>query len=296
VTFVQPPQPLSEWGSGIAPTGGASTEIAPQVFRVTATNPSMMTGPGTNSYVIGSDRLIVIDPGPDDATHRRRLLEVIDGRPVEMVVVTHTHIDHAPGANPLARELGAPCGGFGEDDGFIPDVLLGEGDIVGQGDHQFEVLHTPGHASNHLCYLLSREQMLFTGDHIMEGSTVVLRPPDASLMDYLINLERLKHLSPPLRSLAPGHGRVITNPVGIIDDIEHHRAQRHDLVRSCLESAQQGSPEELVALAYPEIDAQRRTVATMSLWAHLRYLVQQGEASVEPGEQTMKSVFTLQSR
>ena len=165
-------------GVGPAPDPGVPVEIALGVTRLTAANPSMMTGPGTNSYLIGAHALVVLDPGPDLPAHRAALVEAIAGRPVVAVAVTHTHPDHAPGAAALARVVDAPTAGFASADGFVAARLLADGDVLGEAPFELEVLHTPGHASNHCCYLLRSHSLCFTGDHVMHGSTVVIRPPD----------------------------------------------------------------------------------------------------------------------
>ncbi|MFM7531208.1 MAG: MBL fold metallo-hydrolase, partial [Rubrivivax sp.] len=164
---------------------GRLVRLSPRVLRVTAPNAGMMTGPGTNSYLVGdpvTNRWSVIDPGPDDEAHRQALLAAAPG-PVERILVTHTHVDHSPGAAALARATGAPVLGrrplhaAGQDATFAPDEELFGGEVLTLGPGStLRVLHTPGHASNHLCYLLEEERTLFTGDHVMQGSTVVINP------------------------------------------------------------------------------------------------------------------------
>ena len=293
------PAPLQDWGSGPVPSSGVLIEVAPDVIRLTAPNPSMMTGPGTNTYIVGGQRVVVIDPGPDDADHRQRIVDAVAGRSVEAVVVTHTHVDHAPGANPLGRVLGAPCLGFGPGDEFRPDATIVDGDVIETDAGRLRAIHTPGHASNHLCYLFEDQGMVFTGDHVMEGSTVVIRPPDGDLAVYLTSLEKLRDLFPPIRSLAPGHGRVIADPVGVIDDVLRHRADRHAIVLAALHEVESSDPAGLVDRVYPGIEDQRRDVATATLWAHLQLLVAEGSAEAsgdQSGRPDLQAVYSVGGR
>lgn len=269
---------------GPLPVPGVPTTIAPGVVRLTAPNPSMMTGPGTNTYLLGDRSLLIIDPGPDDPAHRRRLVEVIAGRTVDAIAVTHTHPDHAPGAARLGRVVDAPLLGFAPGPSFRPDRLLVDGEVLASSDLAVRVLHTPGHASDHCCFLLEGEGMVFTGDHVMEGSTVVIRPPDGDMGTYLASLERLASLDPAPRSLAPGHGRVIEDPATALAELVAHRRQRETLIAEALESHGPSSAAGLRPLVYPGLDEARHDIAAATIWAHLRHLVEQGRASLNDGQ------------
>ena len=202
---------------------GQVVEIADGVRRITAPNPGMMTGPGTNTYIIGHDELIMVDPGPDLDAHRDVLLNAVGDR-LRSIVCTHTHRDHSPLAVQIRAKTGAPVLGFGvvpsdgrQDEDFVPERALADGDMVECGNHRLRAVHTPGHASNHLCYLLEDRGILFTGDHVMQGSTVVISPPDGNMQAYFDSLDKVLGL--PIQMFAPGHGFVI----------EHHRVARGGL-------------------------------------------------------------------
>jgi glyoxylase-like metal-dependent hydrolase (beta-lactamase superfamily II) len=251
--------------------------LASGVVRVTAPNPGMMTGPGTNSYLVGTSELVVVDPGPDEASHVDALVETGAGR-IRWIVVTHTHPDHAPAAAQLAERTGAEVIGFGARDGFEPDRVVGEGfELAGDG-FCLRAVHTPGHASNHLCWLLLEEQMLFSGDHVMQGSTVVIAPPDGDMARYLQSLERLRQLDPPLRCIAPGHGSLLEDPDAVVGGIVAHRLERERAVAAALRTAGRASVDELVPTVYADVHEALHPVARFSLWAHLRKLGDEGRA------------------
>ena len=257
--------------------------LAPGVVRVTAPNPGMMTGPGTNSYLVGTSEVAVVDPGPDEPSHVDALVEAGAGR-IRWVVVTHTHPDHAPAAAVLAQRTGAEVLGFGARDGFDPDRAVGEGFELAGDDFCLRALHTPGHASNHLCWLLLGEQMLFSGDHVMQGSTVVIAPPDGDMAHYLASLGRLLELDPPLRSIAPGHGSLLTEPEPVVSGIVAHRLERERSVAEALAKAGRATVEELVATVYADVHEMLHPVARFSLWAHLRKLAGDGRARADDAE------------
>src|SRR5947209_12812811 len=155
-------------------TPGVACALSPLVRRVLAPNPGLMTGPGTNTYLVGIDEIAVIDPGPDDQQHLDTVA-ACGGDRIRWILVTHTHPDHSPGARGLKARTGAPILGFDQRDDFEPDETIGEGYCLEATEFRLRAVHTPGHASNHLCYLFEQQHMLFSGDHIMEGSTVVDR-------------------------------------------------------------------------------------------------------------------------
>jgi glyoxylase-like metal-dependent hydrolase (beta-lactamase superfamily II) len=282
-----PPADLPVWPEALQP--GRLVEVAPRVVRVVAPNPGIMTGPGTNTYLIGADRLVLIDPGPDDDQHLCVLLEAAGDR-LGWILVTHTHVDHSPLAARLHQATGAEVLGFGpapgrqldgmeaHDRAFVPQRLLVDGDRLDTGELVFEAVYTPGHTSNHLCFELGDTGLLFSGDHVMSGSTVVIAPLDGNMADYLASLERIRRR--PLRRIAPGHGDMIDDPGAVLDDYLRHRAEREAQVLGELRSAPEGgwTAEQLVTVIYVDVSEALRQVARHTVWAHLRKLGDEGRA------------------
>lgn len=264
---------------------GVPRALSPLVRRILAPNPGIMTGPGTNTYLVGIDEIAVIDPGPDDAEHLDAVAGCGGGR-IRWILCTHTHRDHAPGAKALAERTGAEVLGFGSvgDDGFEPDRLLVDGDRLDGSEWRLTAVHTPGHASNHLCFLLQEEHLLFSGDHIMQGSTVVIRPPDGDMATYLESLAKVKALR--LKAIAPGHGHVIDDPAEVIDHYLAHRQEREQQVLAALTDAGSASVEQLVASVYVDVDEERHPIAQHSVLAHLRKLADEGVVVGDDPEST----------
>jgi glyoxylase-like metal-dependent hydrolase (beta-lactamase superfamily II) len=262
------------------PEPGRAVALSPLVVRATAPNPGVMTGPGTNTYLVGTDELVVIDPGPDDADHRHALVTLGATR-IRWIVVTHTHPDHAPGAAALAVRTGAQVLGFSERDGFVPDRAVGDGFELNGSGFVLRAVHTPGHASNHLCWLLVEDRMLFSGDHVMQGSTVVIAPPDGDMARYLASLRLLLAIAPPLATIAPGHGSLIVDPEAALEGIIEHRLVREKAVADALARAGRATVDELLPTVYADVDEALHPVARYSLWAHLRKLDADGAAHGE---------------
>ena len=262
---------------------GRTVKLSDRVRRLTAPNPGFMTGPGTNSYLVGDgDTLAVIDPGPEDALHIEALLRETGGQ-VRYILATHTHMDHSPAAQRLKELTGAEVLGMPappharQDQAFAPDRVLRHGERIAVGNATLRVVHTPGHASNHLCYLLEEEKMLFTGDHIMQGSTVVINPPDGNMQAYFTALRAL--LEEDLDWLAPGHGFLIDQPHCAVRRLLAHRQTREDKVLQALRQAGSVTPEAMVPLVYDDVPPERHAMAARSLLAHLEKLEAEGKAT-----------------
>lgn len=262
---------------------GEPVRLSPLVRRILAPNPSVMTGPGTNTYLVGDAEVTVIDPGPDDPTHIEAIVAAGTGGGgrITRIVCTHTHVDHWPGAVPLAAATGAEVLAFGSRDGLEVTGSLTDGDEIVTDAYTLRMLHTPGHAANHLCVLLPQERLLFTGDHIMQGVTVVIVPPDGDMGAYLASLGRLAALEPALARIAPAHGHVLDDPVAVIEAYVAHRLAREALVAATLADAEvPATVDDLVPEVYADVDAALFPIARLSLWAHLRKLVDDGLAQV----------------
>ncbi|MEO0576284.1 MAG: MBL fold metallo-hydrolase [Pseudomonadota bacterium] len=262
---------------GIKP--GVAVPLYDGVVRWTAPNPGFMTGEGTNAYILGTHKLTLIDPGPVIDSNIAALIDYCDGR-LERVVVTHTHRDHCPAAMAIAGATGVPVYGSlppsGEenDAGFLPDVMLQEGQRIVCDYLNMDVLHTPGHASNHYCFLVREASLLLTGDHIMNGSTVVIAAPDGNMAAYLRSLSRLQDMG--FAAIGPGHGDLIHDPVENINGIIAHRLARERKVLSALQAVSPCTVDELLPHAYDDVDARLLPVARYSLCAHVEKLLDEG--------------------
>ena len=264
---------------------GVVVTLAPGIRRLIAPNAGPLTGPGTNSYLLGDQTIAVLDPGPAEPAHLDRLAAACEGR-ARFILVTHTHRDHSPGAAPLAAALGAeligmPAPAHGpQDTSFRPVRVPADGDGLDVDGFRLTAVHTPGHASNHLCWLLQPGGWLFTGDHIMAGSTVVIAPPDGNMNHYLASLERLKAL--PVQRIAPGHGEVLERPTEVVDWIIAHRLQREARVVAALAQRAAASADDLLADVYADTATSLYPLARLSLQAHLEKLLEDGRARSAP--------------
>jgi glyoxylase-like metal-dependent hydrolase (beta-lactamase superfamily II) len=253
---------------------GVPVRLSPRILRITAPNPGPMTGPGTNSYLVGvPGHWTAIDPGPVSDEHLRALLAAAEGG-IERILVTHTHRDHSPGARALAQATGAPVLGRTaahpdwQDESFAPQRELQHGERLALADGTaLRVIHTPGHASNHLCYLLEDEQTLFTGDHVMQGSTVVINPPDGDMAAYLSALHAL--LDEDLEWLAPGHGFLVAAPHDALRALIAHRLRRESKVLVALREIGPCLLHDLVRKVYDDTPRALHGLAARSLLAHL---------------------------
>lgn len=265
---------------------GTISELAPGVRRLVAPNAGMMTGPGTNTYILGVHDVAVIDPGPAIDRHIDAIIHAA-GVAIRWILVTHTHPDHSPAAPLLARRTGAALLGRPAPEGrhqdatFHPDRILEDGEIFSTEEFALDVISTPGHASNHLCYRHTRLKWLFTGDHIINGTTVVIDPPDGSMADYLLSLRRLKAFE--IAAIAPGHGEMIYDSAVAIDWIIHHRLEREQKVAAAVAANPGQTTHELVLQVYDDVDVSLHDVAERSLLAHLQKLQQDGRIACRHG-------------
>ena len=258
-------------------------QLSPLVKRITAGNASVFTGPGTNTYLVGNENVTVVDPGPALDTHIEAIVKASDS--IKQIIVTHTHPDHSPGVKLLQEAIDVPAYGLitdttkDQDKTFSPLKLLSDGEVLDEEEYSIEVIHTPGHASNHLCYLLKEEGLIFTGDHIMSGSTVVISPPDGNMKHYIQSLEKLKNYD--LKTIAPGHGETMKDPQLVAEWIVKHRLEREEKVSNALKEAGEGTPDTLVDKVYDDVDPSLFPIAKWSLQAHLLKLADDGIVIME---------------
>ncbi len=238
-----------------------------KIERVLCPNPGPFTGPGTNTYIVGGEVVAIIDPGPIIVSHRQAIETAVGDRRVAGVIVTHTHPDHAPLANPLARGWEVPAVGYAAGPGFDPDVMVADGDRVEIEGLDLVAIHTPGHAEDHLCLLSGA--VMFTGDHIMGGSSVMVD----DLAAYMISLQRLSQLR--LDRLYPGHGPEIDDPAGVISWYMAHRLQREQEILGVMEGGPV-SVDGIVEVVYADVDHALYPLAARSVLAHLRKLADEG--------------------
>jgi glyoxylase-like metal-dependent hydrolase (beta-lactamase superfamily II) len=259
-----------------------AVSIGRDVQRVIAGNAGMMTGPGTNSYLIGARDRIVIDPGPQLDTHMSALLEAADSK-VRFILVTHTHKDHSPLARELAERSGAtligmqPPGDGRQDESFVPERIPADGEHLKLGDEELIAIRTPGHASNCVCYLLAREGLLFTGDHVLEGVSPVILPPDGDMSAYFASLDKLEGYE--FERIAPGHGEVMGRGKRVIAMLKAHRQARENKVLRCLAQLGEATLEVLTPPVYDDVPKDRHGWARLTLEAHLIKLEREGRVS-----------------
>ena len=272
--------------TAFGPSLPRSATLAPGVRRLLAPNPSMMTGPGTNTYLFGEREIAVVDPGPAMTRHVEAILDYAGGS-IRWILATHTHPDHSPAVALLAERTGAEVlgrpapEGAHQDATFSPTRVLDDGDALVTDEFRLEAIHTPGHASNHLCYRHRPSNWVVTGDHVIDGSTVVIDPPDGDMGDYLASLTRLRDEAPA--ALLPGHGDRIDDPRRAIEWIIAHRLERETKVAAALSAKPGLALGELVVHVYAEVPATLHALAERSLLAHLEKLAADGRARLEAG-------------
>ncbi len=292
--------------NSFTPEYGKPVALDKGILRLTVNNPSAFTFHGTNSYIIGTDTLAIIDPGPDDEAHYRALLETVAGRPVSHIFVSHTHRDHSPLAQRLKQELGAltvaegphrPARPYhaGEvnlleasaDTDFMPDLVLADSATIEGDGWALEGLHTPGHAANHMAFALKGKDILFSADHVMAWATSIVAPPDGSMSDYMASLEKL--LARDDAVYLPGHGGAVTKPAAFVRGLRAHRKMRE---RAILERIMQGDRtiSDMVKAIYRDTDPRLHGAAALSVLAHLEDLVGRGEIVTE-GKPSLDGIY-----
>ena len=281
-----------EFDLSFEPAHGRPVTVADGVLRVTANNPGPFTFHGTNSYIVGKERLAVIDPGPDDETHLAALVAAIGGRPVSHIFVSHTHRDHSPltaklkaatGATVLAEGPHRPARRLriGEvnpldasaDTDFQPDVRLADGEVVEGGEWRLATILTPGHAANHAAFALESSGILFSADHVMAWSTSIVAPPDGAMADYMASLDKL--LKRDDRVFLPGHGGPVAQPQQFMRGLKAHRKMRERAILQRLIAGDR-TIAEMVAQIYRDTDPRLYGAAALSVLAHLEDLVARG--------------------
>lgn len=287
---------------------GRCDQVSPLIQRVIADNPGPFTFTGTGTYIVGRDEpgagVAVIDPGPADDAHLKALLVAVEGRRVTHVLVTHTHRDHSPLARPFAEATGAPILAAqppaqithasgpleeDEDDAFAPDIILTGGEVIASDGWTIEALSTPGHASNHMAFVLQEENALFSGDHVMGWSTTVVAPPDGDMADYMNSLDAV--IAREFSTLWPTHGAPITDPEPFLEAYRAHRLAREEQVLERL-AAGDRQIADMIPVLYAAVDQRLWPAASLSVLAHLGKLVRDGRVAVEPAP-ALHAIWTL---
>lgn len=288
------------------PAYGEAVPVGPGVRRLTANNPSPFTFWGTNTYIIGTRTLGIIDPGPDDAEHLRLLLSIIGGQPVSHIFVTHTHRDHSALAARLKSATGALTVGEGQhrrlkpagmkadklveaggDLDFSPDLTLQDGDIVAGDGWSLQAIHTPGHSANHMAYSLVGTDILFSGDHVMGWSTTVVAPPDGSMSDYIASLDKLLERND--KTYLPGHGGAILQPLDHVRGIRAYRKMREAMILTRIREGDR-TIADIVHALYRRIDPALHGAASLTVLAHVESLIGRGLVKTD-GEASMDGVY-----
>ncbi|NYT32850.1 MBL fold metallo-hydrolase [Rhizobium sp. WYCCWR 11128] len=279
------------------PAYGQAVPVVSGVERVTVNNPGPFTFFGTNSYILGSSSVAVIDPGPEDEAHFQALMAALGGRAVTHIFVSHTHRDHSPLARRLQAATGAVTVGQGphrparplregeinpfaesSDLSFVPDITLSDGQTLSGNGWSLRAVLTPGHTANHAAFALAGRDILFSGDHVMAWSTSIVAPPDGSMADYMASLERL--IKREDRLLLPGHGGPVTQPASFLRALKAHRLRREQAVLARVQAGD-GRIAEMVKVIYRDTDPKLHGAAALSVLAHIEDLLERGEIAAD---------------
>jgi glyoxylase-like metal-dependent hydrolase (beta-lactamase superfamily II) len=279
-------------------TPGFVQQVVPGLRRVLADNPGPLTFKGTNSYIVGTGEVALIDPGPEDEAHRKVILDELsrNGERISHIVLTHTHFDHCEGLRPIAEKTGASVLGYGSDTpsrreikdnpasrrfldlDFVPDETLRGGEVISHGDWKLEAIFTPGHAPDHLCFALGDGKTLISGDHVMGWNTSVVAPPEGDMGDYIRSLELL--LKRPETIYFPGHGGRIDQATRLVKALIMHRRWREAQILDCLRDGLE-TIDSIVPRIYDGLASSLHGAAAYSVYAHLILLVQSGQVLAE---------------
>ncbi|MFN3853268.1 MAG: MBL fold metallo-hydrolase [Phreatobacter sp.] len=285
---------------------GRVETLSPLIRRVLCDNPGPFTHKGTVTYIIGTGRVAILDPGPDDPAHVAAVLEAVKGEQVEAILVTHTHRDHSPATPAIRAATGAPVYAEGPhraaraltlgetnpldasgDRDFVPDVTLSDGAVVSGPGWTVEAVFTPGHTANHMAFALKEEDALFSGDHVMAWSTTIVAPPDGAMGDYMASLDKLRAREE--RIFWPGHGGPVREPAKFMRALAHHRRLREAAILKRIEAGDRAIPD-IVAAIYEGLDPRLKGAAGLSVFAHLEDLVARGLVATD-GPPTLSGAF-----
>jgi hydroxyacylglutathione hydrolase len=290
------------------PAYGQAVPVVAGVERVTVNNPGPFTFFGTNSYIVGSSSVAVIDPGPEDEAHFQALMTALGGREVTHIFVSHTHRDHSPLARRLQAATGAVTVGQGphrparplregeinpfsesSDLSFVPDIALSDGETLSGDGWALSAVLTPGHTTNHAAFALAGRDILFSGDHVMAWSTSIVAPPDGSMADYMESLDRL--IAREDRLLLPGHGGPVTQPSTFLKALKAHRLRREQAVLARVQAGDQRIAE-MVKVIYRDTDPKLHGAAALSVLAHIEDLLERGEIAAD-GPPSLAALYRL---
>ena len=298
-----------EFDTKFEPHYGEAVLVADGLLRLTVNNPGPFTFHGTNSYILGTDTLAVIDPGPEDEAHYAALLKAIAGRPVSHIFVSHTHRDHSPLAARLKAETGALVMAEGPhrsarplrigeinpldasaDTDFQPDHALADDEAVEGDGWAVRAIHTPGHCANHVAFAIENTGILLSADHVMAWATSIVAPPDGAMSDYMASLDRLAARDDAIYHT--GHGGPVRNPRAFVRGLRTHRRMRE---RAILERLKAGDRliSDIVAAIYRDTDPRLHGAAALSVLAHLEDLVARGLVTAEP-EPSIDAVYRIE--